>query len=188
MTAGSGSSTGNARRSARAHARFHCGRIFPVVKMLRHASGDEAGISRVRTMRHRGRLVCGKFWGKTGPSRRGTDPIYTMCRAGRTPKRCHRRRATRSPTFRGSGKFCMRRTVRCADPSRSLGDRILRGGRTSLVLFDRAMKSCAAGDDGFPFTRSGKPLQEQWPVRPIVMNTQEHSARIRESSKRGTFL
>ena len=144
------------------------------------------------------RLVCGKFWGKTGPvTGIATDPIYIDVSVPPGHRKSLPIETTRQAfayVFAGSGKFCNAseplevptEAVGWADthPSAAADNR-------SLVLFDRGDEVMVqAGDDGIRFLLvSGKPLEE--PVAwygPIVMNTQEQLRQAFQEIDKGTFL
>jgi redox-sensitive bicupin YhaK (pirin superfamily) len=162
------------------------------------------------------RVICGTFWGKTGPvTGVATDPRYldVFVPAGRRKRLpVETSRHAFAYVFAGSGTF--------RDASEPLGvrtDHIGEGatpgvedrsagaaspGRAglpsgndvqnrSLVLFDRGDDVVVqAGDEGIRFLLvSGKPLEE--PVAwygPIVMNTQEQLQQAYDELRRGTFI
>jgi redox-sensitive bicupin YhaK (pirin superfamily) len=144
------------------------------------------------------RIVCGTFWGTTGPVEGvAADPIYldVSVPPGRRKKLpVETGRHVFAYVFAGSGKFCNAsgplavptETVRWHDttPPAEADNR-------SLVLFDQGDElEVQAGDDGIRFLlASGKPLQE--PVAwygPIVMNTQAQLRQAFDELERGTFL
>jgi redox-sensitive bicupin YhaK (pirin superfamily) len=144
------------------------------------------------------RIVCGTFWGTTGPvDGIAADPIYldVSVPPGRTKTLpVETNRHSFAYVFSGSGKFCNASgpltvptdPVRWADtnPPSEADNR-------SLVLFDRGDELVVhSGEDGIRFLLvSGKPLEE--PVAwygPIVMNTQEQLRQAFEELERGTFL
>ncbi len=140
------------------------------------------------------RIVCGNFWGKTGPvDGIAADRSIWMCPCRRAARRlCRwRPRATLSPTSSaGSGKFC-NASGPLAVPTESVGwldtHPPTEADNRSLILFDRGDEVMVqAGEDGIRFLLvSGKPLEE--PVAwygPIVMNTQEQLRQAFQSSKR----
>jgi redox-sensitive bicupin YhaK (pirin superfamily) len=144
------------------------------------------------------RLVCGTFWGKTGPvDGVAADPIYVDVSVPPGQRKTLPIETTRHAfayVFAGSGKFCNAseplavptEPVSWADttPPAAAENR-------SLVLFDQGDEVMVqAGNDGIRFLLvSGKPLQE--PVAwygPIVMNTQEQLRQAFGELEKGTFL
>src|SRR6266850_1034927 len=144
------------------------------------------------------RVVCGTFWGKTGPvDGIGADPIYLDVSVPPGRRKTLPIEITRHAfayVFAGAGKFCNAseplevptEPVSWADtnPPAEADNR-------SLVLFDRGDELMVqAGDDGIRFLLvSGKPLEE--PVAwygPIVMNTQEQLRQAFSELDKGTFL
>ncbi len=144
------------------------------------------------------RVVCGRFWGKTGPvDEVAIDPVYldVFVPAGR--KKTLPVETTRNAfayVFQGHGKFC-NASAPLSVPTEPAGWADAAPSATadnrSLVLFDRGEElSVEAGDEGMRFLLiSGKPLVE--PVAwygPIVMNTQAELRQAFEELDRGTFL
>ena len=144
------------------------------------------------------RIVCGNFWGTTGPVEGvAADPIYldVSVPPGRT--RTLPVEITRHAfayVFAGSGRFC-NASGPLAVPTEPVGwaDTVppTEAGNRSLVLFDRGDElTVRAGEDGIRFLLvSGKPIAE--PVAwygPIVMNTQEQLRQAFQELERGTFL
>jgi quercetin 2,3-dioxygenase len=144
------------------------------------------------------RVVCGTFWGKTGPvAEVAAEPMYldvSIAPGRRKSLPIETTRHAFAYVFAGSGNFCNAseplavptESVRWLDtqPPASAGNR-------SLVLFDRGDEVIVqAGDDGIRFLLvSGKPLGE--PVAwygPIVMNTQEQLQEAFTELQEGTFL
>ena len=144
------------------------------------------------------RVVCGSFWGKTGPvDGIAADPIYLDVSVPPGRRKTLPVEITRHAfayVFAGTGKFCNAseplevptEPVSWADtnPPAEADNR-------SLVLFDRVDELMVqAGDDGIRFLLvSGKPLEE--PVAwygPIVMNTQEQLRQAFSELDKGTFL
>ena len=145
------------------------------------------------------RVVCGSFWGKTGPvDGIAADPIYldvsvppgkrktlpvevtTAClrvclrRRGKVLQRLRAARGARRKAWAGwTRRLPRRRTIARSCSSTAA---------TKLTV--------QAGEDGIRFLLvSGKPLEE--PVAwygPIVMNTQEQLQQAFEELDRGTFL
>jgi quercetin 2,3-dioxygenase len=144
------------------------------------------------------RLVCGKFWGASGPvDGIAADPVYLDVSVP-ADKRKSLPVETTSHTFAyvfaGSGKFC-NASGPLAVPTESVGwlDTAppAQADNRSLVLFDTGDEvTVQAGPDGIRFLLvAGKPLQE--PVAwygPIVMNTQEQLRQAFEELEQGTFL
>lgn len=146
----------------------------------------------------RARIVCGSFWGKTGPVKGiAADPIYLDISV---PP--HRRKSLPVETvrhafayvFAGSGKFC-NASAPLAVPTEPVGwadtNPPTEADNRSLILFDSGDEvAVQAGDEGIRFLLvSGKPLEE--PVAwygPIVMNTQEQLRQAFEELQEGTFL
>jgi redox-sensitive bicupin YhaK (pirin superfamily) len=146
----------------------------------------------------RARLICGSFWGKTGPvDGIAADPIYldvTVPPGKRKTLPVETTRQAFAYVFAGSGKFC-NASGPLAAPTEGVGWADTAAPRETedrwLVLFDRGDEvSVQAGDEGIRFLLvSGKPLRE--PVAwygPIVMNTQEQLRQAYEQLQEGTFL
>ena len=144
------------------------------------------------------RVICGTFWGKTGPvDGVAADPRYLDVSV---PPGQRKRLAVESSrhafayVFGGSGTF--------RDASQPLGvltepvdgiDAVRRDetGNRSLVLFDSGDEVVVqAGDEGIRFLLvSGKPIEE--PVAwygPIVMNTEEQLRQAYAELRDGTFI
>ena len=144
------------------------------------------------------RVICGSFWGKTGPVEGvAADPRYldvTVPPGRRKRLVVETSRHAFAYVFSGSGTF------RDASPPREV--RTERVGRTetadpsatgnrSLVLFDNGDEiSVQAGDEGIRFLLvSGKPIEE--PVAwygPIVMNTEEQLQQAYAELRDGSFI
>jgi quercetin 2,3-dioxygenase len=144
------------------------------------------------------RVVCGNFWGKTGPvDGIAADPIYldiSVPPGKRRTLQVETARHAFAYVFAGSGKFC-NASDPLAVPTEPVGwldtTPPAQADNRSLVLFDRGDEIVVqAGDDGIRFLLiSGLPLEE--PVAwygPIVMNTQEQLRRAFEELREGTFL
>ena len=144
------------------------------------------------------RLVCGSFWGKTGPvDGIAAEPTYLDVSVPPGRRRSLPVETTRHAfayVFAGDGKFC-NASGPLSVPTESVGwlDTAppAKADNRSLVLFDRGDEvEVQAGEDGIRFLLvSGKPLEE--PVAwygPIVMNTQEQLKQAFEELERGTFL
>jgi hypothetical protein len=144
------------------------------------------------------RVICGSFWGKTGPVEGvAADPRYldVFVPAGRRQRLpVETSRHAFAYIFAGSGTF------RDASPPREVRtDRVGSGeaagageiGNRSLVLFDRGDDvTVQAGNEGIRFLLvSGKPLEE--PVAwhgPIVMNTEQQLQQAYNELRQGTFI
>ena len=144
------------------------------------------------------RIVCGSFWGKSGPVIGvAADPLYldiTVPPGKRKALPIETTRHAFAYVFSGSGKFCNASTP-LAVPTESVkwSDTMppSEADNRSLVLFDQGDEVVVqAGEDGIRFLLvSGKPLEE--PVAwygPIVMNTQEELQQAFEELREGTFL
>jgi quercetin 2,3-dioxygenase len=143
------------------------------------------------------RVICGSFWGKTGPIEGvAADPRYLDVWVPPGRRRTLEVETTRHAfayVFEGSGTF-----RDASDPRAPLTEGVNDGrvrrddtGNRSLVLFDRGDEIVVqAGDEGIRFLLiSGKPLDE--PVAwygPIVMNTQEELAQAHAELRNGTFI
>jgi len=143
-------------------------------------------------------IVCGTFWGTSGPVEGvAADPIYLDVSVPSGKRAVLPVETTRNAfayVFAGSGRFCNASAplmvpmegVGWSDtaPPASAENRM-------LVLFDRGDEvQVQAGDEGIRFLLvSGRPLQE--PVAwygPIVMNTQEELRQAYAQLQNGTFL
>jgi hypothetical protein len=142
------------------------------------------------------KVVCGSFWGKTGPvDGVAADPRYLDIFV--PPGQCKRldvevSRHAFAYIFQGSGSF------RDASDPRAVQTDIVGGatrpdfiGNRSLVLFDRGDEvTVQAGDEGIRFLLvSGTPIEE--PVAwygPIVMNTRAELQEAYNELQRGTFI
>ena len=144
------------------------------------------------------RVVCGSFWGKTGPVQGvAADPSYldiSVPAGKRKALKVETSRHAFAYVFEGSGTFrdasgpqgVLTERVGSTDdsPVRIIGNR-------SLVLFDRGDEVVVqAGDEGIRFLLvSGKPIEE--PVAwhgPIVMNTQEELQQAFSELLSGKFI
>jgi quercetin 2,3-dioxygenase len=144
------------------------------------------------------RVICGNFWGTTGPiDGIAADPTYLDISVPPGKRKSLPVTMTHHAfayVFAGSGKFCNAsgplavptETVKWADttPPAAADNR-------SLILFDSGDEvTVQAGEEGIRFLLvSGKPLQE--PVAwygPIVMNTQQELQEAFEELQEGTFL
>jgi quercetin 2,3-dioxygenase len=143
------------------------------------------------------RVICGTFWGKTGPVEGvAADPRYVDVWI---PPRVRRTLPVESSrhafayVFEGSGSF-RDASAPLAVPTERVGDAGtggLEAGNRSLVLFDSGDEiTVHAGDEGMRFLLvSGRPLVE--PVAwqgPIVMNTEAELRRAYAELRDGTFI
>ncbi len=144
------------------------------------------------------RVVCGSFWGKTGPvDGIAAEPRYLdiwVPPGTRKTLPVESSRHAFAYVFEGAGSF--------RDASKPFGvltekegreDMLVREqtGNRSLVLFDSGDEiTVQAGDEGIRFLLiSGKPIQE--PVAwygPIVMNTDEELRQAYTELQQGTFI
>ena len=144
------------------------------------------------------RVVCGTFWGATGPvDGIAADPIYLDVSIAPGRRKILPMETTRQSfayVFAGAGKFC-NASAPLAVPTEPVGwadtTPPSQADNRSLILFDRGDEIMVqAGDDGIRFLLvSGHPLQE--PVAwygPIVMNTQEQLQTAFAELREGTFL
>jgi redox-sensitive bicupin YhaK (pirin superfamily) len=144
------------------------------------------------------RIVCGSFWGKSGPvDGIAAEPVYLDVSVPPGRRRTLPVETTRHAfayVFSGAGKFC-NASAPLAVPTEGVGwletTPPSEVDNRSLVLFDRGDEvEVQAGQDGIRFLLvSGKPLEE--PVAwygPIVMNTQQQLQQAFEELERGTFL
>ena len=144
------------------------------------------------------RVICGSFWGATGPvDGIAADPIYLDVSIPPGKRKTFPVETTRHAfayVFGGLGKFC-NASGPLSVPTEGVGWADTKppseAANRSLVLFDRGDEiTVQAGEDGIRFLLvSGKPMEE--PVAwygPIVMNTQEQLRQAFEELDRGTFL
>ncbi len=145
------------------------------------------------------RIVCGTFWGRSGPVEGvAADPQYLdvwVPPGRRRSLPVDRARNAFAYVFAGSGQF-----AHASDPQAVYTERIGAGGvidegyaadNRSLVVFDAGDDvTVQAGDEGIRFLLvTGKPLQEPVAWRgPIVMNTTEELRQAFEEYRNGTFL
>ncbi len=147
------------------------------------------------------RVICGEFWGKTGPVEGvAADPSYVDISVPAGVRRripVDRARNVFAYVFAGSGSF-----RDATGPRRVLTEEVGSDGASgttaydstgnrSLVLFDRGDEiAVQAGDEGIRFLLvSGAPLKE--PVAwygPIVMNTQAQLEEAYRELREGTFI
>jgi redox-sensitive bicupin YhaK (pirin superfamily) len=144
------------------------------------------------------RVICGSFWGKSGPvDGVAADPRYLDVSVPPGAKKHLPIETTRHAfayVFAGSGSFRDASTPRdvrteVAGPPDTLP--ISSTGDRSLVLFDRGDEIVVqAGDAGMRFLLvSGEPIEE--PVAwygPIVMNTDEQLQQAYNELRAGTFI
>jgi redox-sensitive bicupin YhaK (pirin superfamily) len=151
------------------------------------------------------RVICGNFWGKTGPIEGvAADPRYLDVSV--PPGRRKRLVVDTSNhafayVFAGSGNFRDASPPRSVDTEavgvdgRTLPDVMAPApvdiGNRSLVVFDSGDEvTVQAGDEGIRFLLiSGRPIEE--PVAwygPIVMNTQDELRRAFQELRDGTFI
>jgi len=144
------------------------------------------------------RVVCGSFWGVTGPvDGIAAEPSYLdvwVPPGTRKSLPVETSRHAFAYVFAGSGTFAnasapraVRTDVVAGAPPAPAGD----AANRTLVVFDRGDEvTVRAGEDGIRFLLvSGKPLQE--PVAwsgPIVMNTDEQLRQAYAELRAGTFL
>ena len=143
------------------------------------------------------RVVCGSFWGKTGPiDGVAADPRYLdifVPPGQRKRLAVETSRHAFAYVFEGSGTF-----RDASEPRAVQTDMVSEGvtrpdlvGNRSLVLFDNGDEiTVQAGDHGIRFLLvSGKPIEE--PVAwygPIVMNTRAELQQAYDELQRGTFI
>ena len=146
------------------------------------------------------RVICGSFWGKTGPVEGvAADPRYvdvSVPPGQRKRIAIERSRHAFAYVFAGSGSFRDASEPRAVATERvgtgsGSDPEIDRTGNRSLVLFDGGDEiSVQAGDEGIRFLLvSGKPIEE--PVAwygPIVMNTQEELRQAIAELRTGAFI
>ena len=144
------------------------------------------------------RIVCGNFWGKSGPVEGvAADPIYldiSVAPGRRKTLPVETTRHAFAYVFGGAGKFC-NASEPLEVPTEGIGwletTPPTEADNRSLIVFDRGDEvSVQAGDEGIRFLLvSGKPIEE--PVAwygPIVMNTQAQLREAFQELEKGTFL
>jgi quercetin 2,3-dioxygenase len=146
----------------------------------------------------RARILCGTFWGKTGPvDGIAADPSYIdlwVPPGKRKTLPVATGRHAFAYVFEGSGSFANASAPRgvLTEPLDGDGPATWEtAGNRSLVVFDRGDEVVVrAGENGIRFLlASGKPLEE--PVAwhgPIVMNTRAQLEEAMTQLRRGTFL
>ena len=144
------------------------------------------------------RVVCGNFWGTSGPvDGIAADPIYLDVSVPPGKRKTLPVETTRHAfayVFAGSGTF-----RNASDPKAVKTDGVSAGsgspaedlGNRSLLLFDRGDEvTVQAGEHGIRFLLvSGKPIEE--PVAwygPIVMNTEDELRVAVAEMRAGTFI
>jgi redox-sensitive bicupin YhaK (pirin superfamily) len=143
------------------------------------------------------RIVCGSFWGKSGPvDGVAADPRYLdifVPPGVRKVLPVETSRHAFAYVFQGSGTFRDASSPRAVQTD-IVGTGVERPdfiGNRSMVLFDQGDEVVVqAGDEGIRFLLvSGKPIEE--PVAwygPIVMNTQHELRVALDELNRGTFI
>ncbi|HBL25437.1 MAG TPA: hypothetical protein DD490_01220 [Acidobacteria bacterium] len=146
----------------------------------------------------RARILCGTFWGKTGPvDGIAADPSYVDVWVPPGRRKVLPVETTRNAfayVFEGTGRF-----ANASEPRGVLTESVdgtetttwEPAGNRSLVVFDRGDEVVVqAGEEGIRFLLvSGKPLGE--PVAwhgPIVMNTRSEIEQALMELRNGTFL
>lgn len=144
------------------------------------------------------RVVCGDFWGKTGPvDGIAADPRYLdvwVPPGKRKTLKVETSRNAFAYVFEGSGTFrdaSQPLAVKTEGVGGAEGMTMDQVGNRSLILFDTGDEvTVQAGDAGIRFLLvSGKPLKE--PVAwygPIVMNTDEEIQQAYAELRSGTFI
>jgi hypothetical protein len=148
------------------------------------------------------RVICGSFWGKTGPvDGVAADPRYldiTVPPGQRKHLAVETSRHAFAYVFAGSGTFRDAsapravKTERVGEPAAAAAATSdMETGNRSLVLFDRGDEVVVqAGDAGIRFLLvSGQPIEE--PVAwsgPIVMNTAAELEQAYSELRQGTFI
>jgi redox-sensitive bicupin YhaK (pirin superfamily) len=144
------------------------------------------------------RVVCGEFWGKTGPVQGiAADPNYVdvwVPASKRKTLKVDVDRHAFAYVFEGSGSFrdasqphAVRTDIVEADGDQTVDE----VGNRSLVLFDTGDEvTVQAGDTGIRFLLvSGRPLKQPVAWRgPIVMNTEEELRQAWAELRDGTFI
>lgn len=144
------------------------------------------------------RVICGNFWGKTGPvDGVAADPRYLDVSV---PPRRRKRLAVETSNHAFAYIFAGSGTFRDASDPRDVKTEVVSEhgasdgahiGNRSLVLFDRGDEVVVqAGDEGVRFLLvSGKPIEEPVAWRgPIVMNTAAELRQAFDELQRGTFI
>jgi redox-sensitive bicupin YhaK (pirin superfamily) len=140
------------------------------------------------------RVVCGTFWGKTGPVEGvAADPRYLDVWVPPGRRKTLPVEASRHAfayVFEGSGRGVLTERVG-AGAAEAAGATVEETGNRSLVLFDSGDEiTVQAGEAGIRFLLvSGRPIEE--PVAwygPIVMNTEQELRTAYDELRDGTFL
>ena len=144
------------------------------------------------------RIICGSFWGKSGPADGiAADPIYLDISIPPGKRKTIPVETTRHAfayVFAGAGKFgnaSNPTAVRTEGGTAAETAPPAEVDNRSLVLFDRGDEvTVQAAEEGIRFLLvSGKPLEEPVAWRgPIVMNTQEQLQQAFHELERGSFL
>ncbi len=146
----------------------------------------------------RARIICGSFWGKTGPvDGIAAEPSYVDIWVPPGRRKVLPVETTRNAfayVFAGSGRFANASAPRSVLTESVDGTETTTwetAGNRSLVVFDRGDEVVVqAGEEGIRFLLvSGKPLEE--PVAwygPIVMNTQAELDQALTQLRDGSFL
>jgi quercetin 2,3-dioxygenase len=144
------------------------------------------------------RVICGDFWGKSGPVKGvAADPRYLDVSV---PPGKRKRLAVETDRHAFAYVFAGSGTFRDASGPRAVRNELAEeagvadtgaAGNRSLVLFDRGDEVVVqAGDEGIRFLLvSGKPIDE--PVAwygPIVMNTEKELEQAYAELRAGTFI
>ena len=146
------------------------------------------------------RVICGEFWGKTGPVEGvAADPRYLDVWVPPRVRKTFPVESSRNAfayIFEGNGTF-----RDASAPRGVLTERVGEGesgpavreaaGNRSLVLFDSGDEiTVQAGEEGLRLLLvSGRPLEEPVAWRgPIVMNTDEELRRAYAELREGTFI
>ena len=144
------------------------------------------------------RVVCGDFWGKTGPvDGIATDPRYldvSVPPGRRKTLPVETSRHAFAYVFEGAGTFrdaAEPTAVRTEEVGSTGGAALEETGDRSLVMFGSGDEvTVQAGDAGIRFLLvSGKPLEEPVAWRgPIVMNTDDELRQAYAELNDGTFI
>ena len=146
------------------------------------------------------RVVCGEFWGKTGPGRQSVrpDPLYldiSVPPGKRKTLPVDTYRSAFAYIFAGSGTFAgASKPFGVLTEKELAGEELLlrdQSGDRTLVVFDTGDEiTVQAGDEGIRFLLvCGRPIQE--PVAwhgPIVMNTRDELVQAIRELQAGTFI